>query len=358
MKYILVAGGTGGHVIPAIALGEELKKMGHTIILITDGRFTSPLFDIFDFVYEKPILRKKGFLGKFVYLTSLLYRTLNCLWILRKECPEKVIGFGGYPSIPGVLAAQILKIPTLIHEQNYKVGKANRFLSKRAKIIALSFADTSFSTKCRKEITGTPLLSSFKNYGNVPFPFLGENDVFRLLVIGGSLGSKIFSDVIPKAIKLLSPHIKKQLVITQQCRKEDKASVKLFYEKESINARLESFFYDMPALYRESHLVISRSGASTVAELCAIGRPAILIPYGASIEHDQTYNAKAITAHKGGWMIEEKAFTPQALAALLTHLLKNPHLLKEAAQQCRALSFPDASFKLAKFCEQNFKSKS
>lgn len=345
---MLVAGGTGGHVFPAIALADSLIQKNIRCVFIGDKR-TEDLY----LRNNRKVHRitaatfGAGIFNKIKAVVMIFAGLIESFDILREEKPDVVVGFGGYPSFPTILAAQILRIPTVLHEQNSVLGRANRALLRRASWLALSFENTKFVTTqslSKATVTGNPVRSVFTN-NLFPYPSLNQN--LHLTIIGGSQGSRFFNDIIPAAIALLPDSIRSYLNVTQQVRAQDLDTVRLAYAKIGVRAVLAPFFDDMPALYRDAHLLICRAGASTVAEITAVGRPALFIPLAASLDGDQAQNAAALVANNAGWVITEDEATPERLAAHLAQLLGHPDLLKQAAIAATAMGRIDAADQLA-----------
>lgn len=351
MKTVfLVAGGTGGHVFPALALAEELTQRGIQVECMTDKRAEKYFLQtsITPHIIDSSAWAST-WQGKLKAGYKIASGMVHSLELLREYGPSCVVGFGGYPSFPTMKAAQILKIPTILHEQNAVFGRANRQLTKNAKKIALSLENTTMlplAAKNKTVVTGNPVRSIFLE-GGEPFRAPKKNEAIHLLVFGGSQGSSIFSQVIPAAIEMLDPELRNRLVLVQQARLDDIDALMLAYNKISINARIQPFYNDMPKLYRNAHLVISRAGATTIAELTTLGRPAIIVPLAASLDGDQAQNARQLVASKAAWMLEEKDFTAVNLAARLTDILQNPAQLEEAASAAQALGKPAAASSLA-----------
>jgi UDP-N-acetylglucosamine--N-acetylmuramyl-(pentapeptide) pyrophosphoryl-undecaprenol N-acetylglucosamine transferase len=241
--------------------------------------------------------------------------------------------------VPPVLAAQILKIPTVLHEQNAVLGRANRYLSRFANRVACSFEKTAVASSGNVVWTGNPLRSTF--FHSVPYESLPQNP-FNIVVVGGSQGSRIFSEVIPKAIMQLSAEQQTNLVIHQHVRPEDADNVRKIYDEFKGQVIIKDFFHNISELYDKAHLIIARSGASTVSELCIMGRPAILVPYGSSLEGDQLYNASYLADRQACIMMREYEFTTRNLKKVLDDLLSDPLFLNKLAENIRHLAVPDA----------------
>lgn len=350
-SIVLSAGGTGGHVMPAQALGEDLLSRGFKVILITDARGAryADLFEGVDVKIVRAGTLGPGLFDKIAGSLNLGRGFLDSLVFLKRLKPALVVGFGGYPSVPAVFAAQKLKIPTIIHEQNAVIGRANAFLAAKADRIALSLPGVrglDQAESVRAIITGNPVRPEIAALYTQAYPALEPDGVFRILIFGGSLGASVFSEVIPAALAALSGADKARLEITQQCRGEDIKSVQKIYEKAGIKASLTPFFKDMAQKLAAAHLVISRAGASTVAEIAVAGRPAIFVPYPHHKDRQQKRNAETITAAGGAWVMEEEDFTKEALRARIETFLQTPETLFRAAEQARSCGLPDAARKL------------
>ncbi|ABC21751.1 undecaprenyldiphospho-muramoylpentapeptide beta-N-acetylglucosaminyltransferase [Rhodospirillum rubrum] len=350
LHIALAAGGTGGHVFPAEALAGELIRRGHKLTLITDkrGHVYGGTLGLLD---TKRILAGgvagRGVIGRLRGMIELAMGSLQAYGLLRRLRPDVVVGFGGYASVPTMLAAIRLKLPTVVHEQNAVPGRANRLLAARVSRYAVSFARAERPRGARPVVVGMPVRPSvlaLRGEGyDAPRPGLD----FRLLITGGSQGARVFATLVPQALALLSPAHRARLRVTQQCRPEDIEAVRATYEAQGIDALLSAFFSDLPERLRDAHLVICRSGASTVGELAALGRPAILVPFPHAIDDHQTANARGLDEVGGGWLMPQAALTPQALAERLGELMDDPDVLVRAAQCARGAGVPDAAVRLA-----------
>lgn len=355
-RFVLMAGGTGGHLFPAMALAQELRRRGHDIQLMTDHRVAAygdkfPASATHIVPSATPSVRNPL---KFVVAGTKIAWGICVAWAkLGAIRPDAVIGFGGYPVYPPFVAANLRGIPGILHEQNAVMGRANRALGKMAKVIALSFARTAkaeaFADK--SEVVGNPIRDRVRAVMEVPYPSL-DGGVVRVLVFGGSQGARVFSDLVPPAIAELPAEVRSRLLITQQCRPEDLDRVAEIYRQAKVNVELASFFDDLPERMAASHLIVSRSGASTIAELTAIGRPAILVPLPGAIDADQKNNALVMEAAGGGWIAEQATLTPQSLGTRLASLLSDPAGLGQAAAAAKSLGQPDAVSKLADVAER------
>ncbi len=350
--YVLMAGGTGGHLFPAMALAQELNRRGHQVHLATDERVQAyggdfPAKQVHIIPAATPSLRNPvKFAGAGF---TILRGIVRSFFMLREVRPDGVVAFGGYPCFPPFLAASLMGIPGLLHEQNAVLGRANRALARFAKKLAVQFEQTRGAEKFDLEtiVTGNPVRDVVQEFAGAPFPAVDESAPLRLLVFGGSQGARVFSDVVPVAISALPEEVKKRLLVTQQCRPEDLERVTGVYREARINVELASFFDDLPRRMAASHLVIARAGASSISELGVIGRPAILVPLPGSLDQDQRANATLMEAAGGGWLVDQDTLSPQSLGKRLAHLLQAPELLETAARKARSVGRPDAVARLA-----------
>jgi UDP-N-acetylglucosamine--N-acetylmuramyl-(pentapeptide) pyrophosphoryl-undecaprenol N-acetylglucosamine transferase len=350
---LLAAGGTGGHLFPAEALGVELVRRGLRVRLATDARALrySGLFSKGNIdVVPSETLRARNPLSLARTVIMLGYGTVVAANLVRRLKPAAVVGFGGYPTVPPLLAARLLGVPGIIHDANAVLGRANRFLSGRVKAIATSLPgvlDRDPALAGKTTMVGTPMRPTILAAAVVPFVCPEANGPLRLLVVGGSQGARVMSDIVPGAIEKLEPSLWSRLVLTQQVREEDMARVRAVYDRLKINAELAPFFGDLPARLASSHLVISRSGAGTVAELGAIGRPSILVPLPGAIDQDQFANAGVLSQAGGALRIAQAEFTPDRLAAEISALAAEPAQLAAMAIAARAVGRLDAAERLA-----------
>jgi len=352
----LAAGGTGGHVFPARALAETLSTRGWRIALITDSRGASFLDEITNTETHriKAASLGGGVCSKPKGLTQLGVGLLQARALLRRIGPAAAVGFGGYASAPTMWAAAQLGLPTMIHEQNAVLGRANRMIAGRARRIATSFsAVTGIRDRDRPRVTltGNPVRADIAAVGKTPYAAPTDDGAIRLLVFGGSQGAKVLSDVVPAAISALPAPLRARLEVVQQCRPENLDSVRETYRASNVTARLESFFDDMPTRIADSHLVIGRAGASTVSELAAAGRPAILIPYRFAMDDHQTANAQAMQSSGAAWLMAEDDFTFEAVVQHLSDLFAAPDRLATTAAKALAAGHADAAERLADAAE-------
>lgn len=355
---MLAAGGTGGHLFPAFALAEELGRRGFTVDLVTDMRgdrygtgFPARA------IHQVPSATLASKSPVAVARTGLiLARGIMAARKLMKTIqPAVVVGFGGYPTFPPLLAARHLAIPTMLHEQNAVLGRANKMLARRVDIIATSFETTKFlegPLLAKVRFTGNPVRGIVLEAASAPYPPLAPDGPFNLLVFGGSQGARYFSDTVPPALGLLPTHLKVRLKVVQQAREEDISRVREAYAASGIAAEVAAFFKDLPARMAASHLVVGRAGASSVAELTVIGRPSILIPLPHSLDNDQLQNATRLAESGGGWCIEQKTLGPERLSGEIARLMEGGAELREAAECAKAQGRPDAVIRLASLVEE------
>ena len=350
---LLAAGGTGGHLFPAEALGVELIKRGLHVRLATDARALrySGLFskDNIDVVPSETV-RGRSPLALARTAFMLGYGTLVAANLVRRLKPAAVVGFGGYPTVPPLMAARLLRVPGIIHDANAVLGRANRFLSTRVNAIATSLPgvlDRDPALAGKATTVGTPMRPAILAAAAVNYASPEPNGPLRLLVVGGSQGARVMSDIVPGAIEKLEPTLWSRLILTQQVREEDMERVRAVYDRLKINAELAPFFTDLPARLASNHLVISRSGAGTVAELAAIGRPSILVPLPGAIDQDQFANAGVLSQAGGALRIPQAEFTPDRLAAEISALAAEPARLTAMAASARTVGRLDAAERLA-----------
>ncbi len=350
---LLAAGGTGGHLFPAEALGVELIRRGLRVRLATDARALrySGLFskETIDVVPSATVRGRSpwSLAHTGAVLAAGMAVSLN---LMRKLKPAAVVGFGGYPTLPPLLAARLFGIPTAIHEANAVLGRANRFLSLRVSAIATSLPgvlDRDPALAGKTSTVGTPMRPAVLAAAAVKFVPPDSAGPLRLLVVGGSQGARVMADIVPGAIERLEPALWSRLILTQQVRDEDMARVRVVYDRLKINAELAPFFTDLPARLASSHLIVSRSGAGTVAELGAIGRPSILVPLPGSIDQDQFANAGVLAQANGALRIPQGEFTPDRLAAEISALAAEPARLTAMAEGARTVGRLDAAERLA-----------
>lgn len=348
-RALLCAGGTGGHLFPAHALASELIRRGFDVHLVSDERIERYAADFPASVRHK--VPSATFAGRnplklVKAILSLGKGYLAGRRLISQTKPDVVVGFGGYPTVPPVMAAATKGVPTMIHEANAVLGRANWLLSKKVTAVALGLP---LSTPLlRKTIyTGNPVRDAVIEAAQKDYKMPMPDDDFHLTVFGGSQGAQFFSAVVLKAIGLLDDEIRRRLKVVQQARAEDEQAVRSAYDVIGVRADVATFFDDMPARIADSHLVICRSGASTTAELAVIGRPAILVPYPHALDHDQAANAASLVEGGGGWVKKQSEMTPEWLAGELMRLMEDGAVLADVASKAKAQGRPDAAQRLA-----------
>jgi UDP-N-acetylglucosamine--N-acetylmuramyl-(pentapeptide) pyrophosphoryl-undecaprenol N-acetylglucosamine transferase len=350
---LLAAGGTGGHLFPAEALAEALARRGLTVDLATDERAERygkrfPARQIH--VIASTTLRSRDPLA-LARTGAIMSRALvRAFLLLGRIKPAVVVGFGGYPTLAPVLAATWRRIPTLIHEQNAVMGRANKLLAPRVSAIALSFTgvlDQAPRLAAKAAHTGNPVRPAVLAAAALPYPALATDGLVRLLIFGGSQGARVMSEIVPAAIERLDQALRVRLLLAQQARGEDLAQVRETYGRLRVSAEVAPFFPDLPARIAAAHLVVARSGASTVAELAAIGRPAILVPLPHALDQDQQANAAVLERAGGAIRLRQDDFTPARLAAEITGLAAEPQRLAAMAAGAKSAGAIDAAERLA-----------
>lgn len=360
LTVALAAGGTGGHLFPARALAALLEQKGHRAIYFTDKR-TAPYLEASN--AEVCVIPASGTgvkgLGKAGAFWKIFKGVFKSIMGLRKHRVDVVVGFGGYPSFPTVFSAVRRKkkwdYRTVIHEQNALMGQVNRFFVPQVDAIATSFPkvaalDDAYQDKVT--LTGNPVRPEILALHSMQYqpPQIGGE--FHLLVLGGSQGATVFSEVVPEAIKFLPAEYQERVVVTQQCRGEDLEKVREYYANLGIRAELAPFFKNMAELYQQNHLVISRSGASTVSEVAVVGIPSILVPYPHAKDQHQVLNARHLEEKGGTWVMLQSNFTSKALSSNLKTLMNNPGMLTEAATKVKEAAYPDAAQRLLQLVEK------
>jgi UDP-N-acetylglucosamine--N-acetylmuramyl-(pentapeptide) pyrophosphoryl-undecaprenol N-acetylglucosamine transferase len=353
---LVAAGGTGGHLFPAEALAVTLTKRGINVHLVTDrraARLGGSFADDTVHVVVSATLRGRGPLALARTASALGLGVAQSWALVGRLKPAAVVGFGGYPTVPPVLAAAWRGVPTLIHDANAVLGRANRFLAPRVTAIATTFPDI-FRGKpelgAKATLTGNPLRPAVVAAAATPYPIMA--DPLRLLIFGGSQGARVMADVVPAAVGLIEPALRARLAIVQQAREEDLQRIRAAYAALSVTAELAPFFVDLPARMAAAHVVIARSGAGTVAELSAIGRPAILVPLPHALDQDQFANAGVLERNGGAIRLVQKDFTPQRLADEIAALAAAPKRLQDMAAAARSVGRLDAADRLAELVLQ------
>ncbi|MEE2745461.1 MAG: undecaprenyldiphospho-muramoylpentapeptide beta-N-acetylglucosaminyltransferase [Pseudomonadota bacterium] len=350
---LLSAGGSGGHLFPAEALANELRNRGFRLAMVTDRRGGSlgkkiGVSDIYEVIASG--VAGKSIFGRVISLITIAAGTIQARILLSRIKPTVVVGFGGYASVPAMLAASYSSVATVIHEQNAILGRANRFLAKKAQLIAASYTDIKQvpeSARGKVVHTGMPVRGAVNKFRNEPYKGIVEGKDIYLLIFGGSQGASVFSRVLPEAVERLSKKIREHLSLSHQARAEDCELLRQTYNRMGINAEVATFFEDLPDRMSKAHLIICRSGASTIAEVTTIGRPAILVPFPYAIDDHQVANANVVDDAGGGWVIPDEVLSPEILSERLDNLLSGKSDLEKAANQSKRLGCTNAAEQLA-----------
>jgi len=355
---LIAAGGTGGHMFPGVALARTLSGRGHRVVFVSDARGAAVSRENLGLPPEiERYAVTSGRLGGSIFTTvrgilALIKGFTEARRLIRRLHPSLAVGFGGYPTVPPILAAGMAGVPTIIHEQNAVLGRANRRLARGARAFALSFEHTAKlgdAGAARARVVGNPVREEIAALAAAPYA--PPTDVVQVLVLGGSLGAQVFSKIVPAAFETMAPELRPRFRVAQQCRPEDIDAVRATYRALQMPVELATFFADVPQRLARSHLVICRAGASTVAELTAAGRPALYVPYPHAADDHQTENARAVESSGGGWVLPQPEFTPGALAGWLEAALDDPHALATVAAAARSLGNPWATDLLADMVE-------
>jgi UDP-N-acetylglucosamine--N-acetylmuramyl-(pentapeptide) pyrophosphoryl-undecaprenol N-acetylglucosamine transferase len=345
---MLAAGGTGGHLFPAESLARELQLRGCAVELVSDDR-VKDFADRFpaDRIHEviSGTVTGGGVVSKVRGVVSLARGVWQCRGLVNRIQPLVAVGFGGYPTVPPILAAAMLGIPSVLHEQNAVMGRANRFLASRVSRIATGFDIGKGNAKFVH--VGNPVRAAVIDAARMPMLPPVKGGPLRLLVFGGSQGARIMAEIVPPAVALMPEALRRRLVITQQVRAEDMEQVTAEYARLGVEADCAPFFKDLPVRMAASQLVIARSGASTVAELSVMGRPSILVPLPGSLDQDQAANARVLADAGGAEIMLQPTFTPDALAARLTAILETPGSLSEMGARASSIGIADAASRTA-----------
>ena len=355
--YVLAAGGTGGHMVPAHALATELTTRGHRVALITDAR-GAKIPGLFDGVQTHVLPAGRATNNPLSWLAAA-----RAIWagrgmareLYRSFEPMVVVGFGGYPSFPALIAAQSLGIATAVHEQNAVLGRVNRLLGGRVDIIATSYPNTErmkLAWKPKTHLVGNPVRDDVLKLREIDYPPLDENGILRVLVTGGSQGATVLSRVVPDGLAMLPVALRRRLQVQQQARAEDIDRVRAAYAEHGIPADVQTYLTDMPERLAWAHLVIGRAGASTIAELTAAGRPAILVPLPSATDDHQSANVREMVAAGGARAIAEADFTPVELAKQMQKLGLDAPALANAAARALTCGRPNATRDLADLIER------
>lgn len=354
--YVLAAGGTGGHLIPAFALATELERRGHHVALITDERGARLPGKPESLVAH---VLPAGRIGKYPLhwpkgISAILEGRRMALRLFESFQPSAVVGFGGYPAFPALWAATSAGIPSVIHEQNAVLGRVNRFLASRVDAIATSYSQVDrLADKLagKVQLVGNPVRAEVLDLRDQPFPSFTADGLLRVLVTGGSQGASVLSEVVPDGLAMLPPALRGRLQVTQQCRPEDIEAVRARYAGHDIPAELGTYFENMAERLADAHLFIGRAGASTIAELTAVGRPAILVPLPIATDDHQAANTRDVARAGGARMIRQDQFTAAELAKQIQAIAMNPQTLGNAAHAAWNCGYPNAVRDLADLVE-------
>lgn len=354
---VLSAGGTGGHLFPAQALAAELLRRGRRIVVMTDSRgrnyeaaFPGSTIETVPSASPTNTNLAGQILAPFEIVRGIL---VGLIKLLRLR-PAAVVGFGGYPSLPVMIAAWLGGFPTAIHEQNAVLGRVNRLIAGRMRAIAASFPFERFAPRQTQRIvyTGNPVRPEVVARAHAAYRPPGPDGPIRLLVFGGSQGARALSELVPAAVTLLPDDLQRRLEIAQQCRPEDIDAVRAAYARTRAKVELAAFFGDLPTRMEKAELIVGRSGASTISELAVIGRPAILVPFPFATDDHQTSNARVLAEAGAAWLIQQRDLSSENLAALLKQIFADPNDLARRAQAAAQLGKPDAAQRLADLVEQ------
>lgn len=355
--FILAAGGTGGHLFPAQAVAGELMRRGCRVVVMTDGRghnYSQAFPGAEIATVPAATFAGRGALGRASALATILWGVIAALRKFLRLRPKAVVGFGGYPSLPVMMAASIAHIPAAVHEQNAVPGRVNRLLAARVNRIAASFPFARFAPPHPEKIvfTGNPVRPAAALMRDTPYMPPQPGEQIRLLIFGGSQGARALSELVPAALGMLPADLRRRLLITQQARAEDIEMVDGAYRASGLKYETAAFFNDLPQRMALAHLIIARSGASTLSEITVIGRPAILIPYPFAMDDHQAANAAVLERAGAAWVVPQNQLDAAKLAGMLTEILADPAGLADRAAAAKALGHPDAAQRLADLAQQ------
>lgn len=349
---VLTAGGTGGHVYPAEALAEELEKRGYEVILFTDKRglnnYKGRLGQIENKAIYSGSVIGKSVLTKIYSLLKVGVGVVQAGYYLMRKKPCCVVGFGGYASFPTAVAAIILRMPLIVHEQNSVMSRTNRILARFASMVAQSFRNVKNTpTAARTILSGMPIRAKIAELYGEEHKVRQKDDKFVLLVVGGSQGAKVFAETVPEMIKSLDKNKYEHLEIYQQCRKGEEKDIEKIYNELKIKATVRNFFENMPELYKNSDLIISRAGASSVYEIAAAGIASILVPLPSAADNHQYYNAKEFEEEEAAVIVRQENFTAQKLKTIVEDFWNNPEKINKMSEKTKKIAIVDAAKRLA-----------
>jgi UDP-N-acetylglucosamine--N-acetylmuramyl-(pentapeptide) pyrophosphoryl-undecaprenol N-acetylglucosamine transferase len=352
---LIAAGGTGGHMFPAQALAEAMLARGWRVKLSTDERGARYAGGFPPAVKVEKLssatFARGGALARLAVPFRIAGGVLSALWSQATDRPAVVVGFGGYPSIPALAAAVVLRRPRMIHEQNGVLGRVNQIFARRVQRIACGTWPTTLPPGIEGVATGNPVRQTVRDRAGSPYIPPGDYPM-SLVVIGGSQGARILSEVVPAAVALLPQALRDNLRVAHQARDEDATRAEAAYAAAGVMAEIAPFFADIPRRLSEAQLVISRSGASSIADIAAIGRPAILVPYAAAAADHQTANARGLAEAEAAIVIPENRLDAAALAAQMASVLENPRGAEIMAANALAQGRPDATERLVALVEE------
>lgn len=363
-RIMVVAGGTGGHLFPAQALSQALIDDGFDVHLITDKRGlnyreqlsrTSPKLQLHS-TSSAPIYA--GLFGKIKSAISIIWGMVQSFVMLMRYRPAICVGFGGYPSFPFMRMAQLLNKKTILHDSNAVLGAANQALMREATALAISYKETESLPsryKTKSHLIGNPMREAIIKATKSPYNTPTPNTDFHLFVTGGSQGATLFGQIIPHAVKSLPDHYQKRLVVTQQCRNDDLETVKAIYKSTSVRTEIAPFFESIADKIAQSHLIVCRSGATTVSEITAIGRPAIYVPMTVHSDEQQKKNALAVVDNQAGLLMVEDSFTVENLSERLETLMNTPESLSDMAKKAKDMGVLDATARFVKLIKEMLK---
>ncbi|TNJ42657.1 UDP-N-acetylglucosamine--N-acetylmuramyl-(pentapeptide) pyrophosphoryl-undecaprenol N-acetylglucosamine transferase [Phaeobacter sp. B1627] len=351
---LMAAGGTGGHMFPAQALAEEMLRRGWRVKLSTDARgarYTGGFPHMTEITQvSSGTFARGGLLAKALVAPKIAGGVASMAMAMRRDRPDVVIGFGGYPSIPALGAATLLGLPRMLHEQNGVLGRVNQLFATRVHHVACGVWPTELPEGANGIHVGNPVRAAVRERAAAAYIPPGDYPM-SVLVMGGSQGARILSDVVPGAIAALPPEIRGHLRVSHQARDEDSARVSEFYAAQGITADVQPFFHDVPARMSEAQLVISRAGASSVADISVIGRPSILIPLAAAIRDEQTANARGLVEAGAAVLIPESALDTASLSEQIASVLSQAQGATQMAHAALDAGVPNATDRLVALVE-------
>ena len=351
---LMAAGGTGGHMFPAQSLAEVMLRRGWRVKLSTDARgarYTGGFPHTVEIEQiSSATFSRGGVLARLAAPFRIAFGVVGAVFRMLRDKPDVVIGFGGYPTIPALSAALLLRRPRMLHEQNGVLGRVNRAFAKRVDLVACGTWPTELPEGVEAEHVGNPVRAAILDRAGAGYIPPGDYPM-SILVIGGSQGARILSDLVPPAIAALPMEMLRNIRVSHQARGEDQVRVATYYAENGIDADVEPFFRDVPRRMSEAQLVISRAGASSIADISVIGRPAIVIPLAIAVGDHQTANARHLTEAGGAILIPETALTPDALSAQIENVLSHPEGAAQMSRAAMSCAMPDASTRLADLVE-------